>query len=99
MIDSSENRKFIRMDTHCEMTFMRPGSSEKSTGHSINLSAAGILFSTESIVEEGASFDITVSSINPITPPLNALIQIVRVVKIEGNTYEVAATIEGIKAT
>ncbi len=99
MIDPSENRKFIRMDAHCEMSFMRPGSSKKSTGYSINLSAAGILFSTESFVEEGSSLDITVSPINQITPPLNALIQIVRVVEVDGNAYEVAATIEGIKAT
>ena len=77
----------------------RPGSTEQGTGHSINLSAAGILFNTQNWVEENTALDITVSPVNDITPPLYALIQVVRVVEIDNNTFEVAATIEGIKAS
>lgn len=99
MLDTSDGRKFIRMDAHCEMTFSRPGSTQEGTGHSINLSAAGILFSTKNWVEENIALDITVKPVNDITPPLHALIQIVRVVEMDNNSFEVAATIEGIKAS
>lgn len=99
MLDTSDKRKFIRMDANCEMTFIRPGDSTKGTGHSINLSAAGILFSTQDKLTEGISLDISVSPVNKLTPPLNALIEIVRVVTVENGHYQVAATIEGIKAT
>ena len=99
MLDTPDGRKFIRMDAQCEMTFTRPGSTEQGTGHSINLSAAGILFSTQHSLQENTALDITVSPVNDITPPLNALIQIVRVVETDNNTFEVAATIEGIKAS
>lgn len=99
MLDTPDNRKFIRMEAHCEMTFTRPGSNEEGSAHSINLSAAGILFRTKEKVEEGSSLEIIVSPVNTATPPLNALIEIVRVVAVEGDIYEVAATIEGIKAS
>jgi len=79
------------------MDFIHPGSQEKGSGHSINLSAAGILFRTHEKLTEGSSLEISVKPANPITPPLNALIEIIRVVPVDNNEYEIAATIEGIK--
>jgi len=79
------------------MSFTHPGSQEKGHGYSINLSAAGILFRTKEKLNEGASLEVSVKPVNPITPPLNALIEVIRVVPVENNEYEVAATIEGIK--
>jgi len=79
------------------MEFLHPGSKEKGVAHSINISAAGILFRTEALLTEGSSLEISVKPVNPITPPLNALIEVIRVVAVENNEYEIAATIEGIK--
>jgi len=79
------------------MDFLHPGSQEKGHGNSINLSAAGILFRTKEKLTEGSSLEISVKPVNPITPPLNALIEIIRVVPVDNNEYEIAATIEGIK--
>jgi len=81
------------------MEFSFPGSKKTSTGHCLNLSAAGILFRTHEQLTAGSSLEITVSPENPLTPPLNALIEIIRVVPVENDEYEVAATIEGIKGT
>ncbi|MEO1888677.1 MAG: PilZ domain-containing protein [Cycloclasticus sp.] len=99
MMESSNNRKFSRMDAVCDMEFTHPGSGTKGTANSINLSAAGILFRTKDKLTQGASLEISVKPVNPITPPLNALIEIIRVVPVENDEYEVAATIEGIKGT
>jgi len=97
MLESSNHRKFSRMDIECEMDFLHPGSKEKGRGNSINLSAAGILFRTKEKLTEGCSLEISVKPVNTITPPLNALIEVIRVVPVENGEYEVAATIEGIK--
>lgn len=97
MLETSEHRKFIRMGAECELTFTHSNSTQIGTGYSINLSAAGILFRTSESLIPGSALDISVKPINPITPPLNALIEIIRVVPMENGEYEVAATIEGIK--
>ncbi|MDX2425895.1 MAG: PilZ domain-containing protein [Cycloclasticus sp.] len=97
MLTSTNQRKFIRMNAECHMDFSHPNSGEKGTAHSINLSAAGILFRTKHKLTQGSSLEISVMPVNTLTPPLNALIEIIRVVPVEDDEYEVAATIEGIK--
>ncbi|HIL40128.1 MAG TPA: hypothetical protein EYG29_06830 [Methylococcales bacterium] len=79
------------------MVFTHPGSGTKGTASSINFSAEAILFRTNKKLTQGSSLEISVKPINPITPPLNALIKITRVIPVENGEYEVAATIEGIK--
>ncbi len=99
MLVTSNNRKFTRMNAECDMEFTQPGTGVSGKGHSINLSAAGILFRTHDKLFAGSSLEILVSPVNKITPPLNALIEIIRVVAVENDEYEVAATIEGIKGS
>ncbi len=97
MLESSNHRKFARMTAKCDMKFFHPGSKEKGIAHSINLSAAGILFRTKEKLTEGISLEISVKPVTSTTSPLNALIEIIRIVPVDGGEYEVAATIEGIK--
>jgi hypothetical protein len=97
MLNTSDYRKFNRMNTVCDIEFIHPSTGAQGTAHSINLSAAGILFRTAEKLTSGSSLEISVKPVNPITPPLNAIIEIIRVTPIENNQYEIAATIEGIK--
>jgi len=99
MLVTSNNRKFSRMNAECDMSFTHPGTGVSGNGHSINLSAAGILFRTHVKLTAGSSLEIVVNPVNTVTPPLNALIEIIRVVAVENDEYEVAATIEGIKGS
>ena len=85
------------MNAECDMEFTHPSTGSKGAAHSINISAAGILFRTRDKLTQGSSLEIMVKPVNPITPPLNALIEIIRVIPVENDEYEVAATIEGIK--
>lgn len=97
MLNTPDYRKFARMDTVCDIEFIHPTTGAKGTASCINLSAAGILFTTADKLTTGSSLEISVKPVNPITPPLNAIIEIIRVVPVDTNQYEVAATIEGIK--
>jgi len=97
MLNTPDYRKFTRMDTVCDIEFTHPSTGAKGTAHCINLSAAGILFTTTDKLTTGSSLEISVKPVNPITPPLNAIIEIIRVVPVDNHQYEVAATIEGIK--
>ncbi|ORU92324.1 MAG: hypothetical protein A6F72_04405 [Cycloclasticus sp. symbiont of Poecilosclerida sp. N] len=99
MIESSSNRKFSRIDALCEVALTHPSTGATSTAHSINLSATDVLFKTKNKLSQGISLEISVKPINSATPPLNALIEIVRVTLVDDGEYEVAATIEGIKGT
>lgn len=85
------------MGAECEMTFKRPDSKTEGYGKSVNLSAAGILFQTNDALEPGISLEICVKPVNEITPPLVALIEIIRVVPVENGVFEIAGTIQGIK--
>jgi len=97
MPESPNHRKFTRLDTECDMEFTHPSTGAKGTASSINLSAAGILFRTNEKLTQGCSLEILVQAVNPITPPLNAIIEINRVIPTKSGMYEIAATIEGIK--
>ncbi|MFT6218659.1 MAG: hypothetical protein ACJA2Y_001083 [Cycloclasticus pugetii] len=97
MPESTDHRKFSRSTTECNMVFTHPSTGAKGTATSLNLSAAGILFKTHEKLTQGCSLEISVQSVNPNTPPLNAIVEINRVTPIEDNLYEIAATIEGIK--
>lgn len=85
------------MGAECEMTFTRPDSDVQGHGKSVNLSAAGILFQTREPLEPGISLNICVKPVNDITPPLHALIEVIRVVPVDNGVFEVAASIQGIK--
>lgn len=97
MPELSNHRKFTRMDTECDINYTHPNTGLKGVASSINLSAAGILFKATEKLTRGCSLEISVKPFNPTTPPLNAIIEIIRVIPIENNQYEIAATIEGIK--
>jgi len=97
MSSSTEHRKFSRAEAECEMTYTHPGTGANGTANCLNLSAAGILFTTKQKLTQGCSLEITLIPANPLTPPLNAIIEITRVTLTDDKSYEVAASIEGIK--
>ncbi|PHS71845.1 MAG: hypothetical protein COB22_06655 [Cycloclasticus sp.] len=94
--DSTDNRRFTRSGSDAELTFFRLGSIEEGLGTVNNLSASGISFRTKHILNIGQALHITISSIKP---PLNALIEVTRIENVNHDEYNVAATIEGIKAS
>ncbi len=97
MLEQDERRRFIRMQTQCKMTFRIPQSTETFPATCQNLSGAGVMFTTDHPVDPGMALEITICPANNVTPPLEALVEVLRVEDKDGE-YEVAAEIKGIKS-
>jgi hypothetical protein len=98
MLESdSERRRFIRMQAGCKMTYRFPQSAEVFEATCQNLSGGGLLFVTTSPLSEGAALEIKIAPPNPVVPPLEAFVEVLRVEERDGK-YEVAAAIKGIKS-
>ncbi len=96
MLEPGERRQFIRMQTQCKMTYRFPHSTEMFTATCHNLSGAGVMFTTDRPIEPGRALEIRISPANNVTPPLEALVEVLRVEDNDGE-YEIAAEIKGIK--
>ena len=75
---------------------MQPNSTIEELAQATTLNASGLSFKTLVKLTEGAALNI---SINSIQPPLNALVEISRIMTNEDGSYAVSATIEGIIAS
>lgn len=99
MRDYTEKRDFIRMTVDCQVSFTEVGSDKVSHGTGKNLSGKGILFISRHEIKIGTLLDLTVSPENDVTPPLSAIVQVVRVEMLEpGRRYEIGALIQDLKS-
>ena len=98
MLEYDEKREYIRMETHCKMTYKYVDSEQEHEALCLNLSGAGVLFHTSENIEAGKALEIRITPENSITPPMVAFIEVLRATPLgEQNCYEVAATLKGIK--
>ncbi|GAB6068732.1 hypothetical protein JCM13664_20530 [Methylothermus subterraneus] len=79
------------------MTYRFPQSAEVFEATCQNLSGGGISFVSPRPIEIGKALEIKIAPANPITPPLEAFVEVLRVEERDGE-YEVAAAIKGIKS-
>ena len=97
MIEYAEKRDFLRMPIDCELSFAETGSSKQHVGNVINLSSKGILFTSSSKFTPGTKLDITLTPSNSLTPPMEATVEVMRVVN-NDVLFEVACEIKDIKS-
>ena len=93
---STDKRKIVRLHSDCDMSFYNLNSLIEGIAKINDLSASGISFRTKSKLILGETLHITVSD---ITPQLNALIEVVLIESRDNNEYQVAAIIQGVKAS
>mgnify|MGYP001544677383 CR=1 FL=1 len=94
MIDYAEKRGYIRMPVQCPVTVRdRRGDRMPAETRLLDLSASGLRFFSPRSLEEGDRLQVTVSPENPITPPLEAEVAVVRCEEID-NGFDIAASIE-----
>lgn len=98
MLEYDEKRKYMRMDTHCKMTYKFPQAKQSHDATCLNLSGAGILFRAQESLEPGRALEICLTPETNVTPPMTAYIEIVRSSSCGSDQYEIAASIKGIKA-
>ncbi|HEY5604286.1 MAG TPA: PilZ domain-containing protein [Gammaproteobacteria bacterium] len=77
-MDYSEKRGFIRIKTQSKIEYRVMGSQETYSGECINLSAGGVLFTSERRVEPGTLMKITITPQLHMVNPLDATIKVVR---------------------
>lgn len=78
LVTSKEKRRFSRIQVDCPVTFRSRGSDTTGQGMCRDLSGGGVLFLSRQQVPVGTSMEISVMPRNDLTPPLNALIEVVR---------------------
>ncbi len=97
MLDYDEKRNYIRMNVDCDITYKLVDSSEEKRGRCTSLSGAGLSFIADSPFEPGLAMDVCIEPKKSLTPPMSALIEVVRCTAKDDDQYEIAAIIKNIK--
>ncbi|WP_078118124.1 PilZ domain-containing protein [Thiosocius teredinicola] len=92
MIDYSEKRNFIRMPMNCPISMLTTGKDEADYGQLLDLSASGMRFISPRELDRGDRLQIGVRPMRPITPPLEAEIEVVRCTE-RSDGFDIAASI------
>lgn len=95
-ISYTEKREYIRLNTNAVMTIKCDGSEQTLEGRCINLSASGVLFSSEQRFEPGTLIHINITPPKAIVPPLDAIVEVLRAQADNDNGYAIAGHIRQI---
>jgi hypothetical protein len=101
MLDDDNRRAFKRFTIDCPAS-VRIGKAGDTEGAIVkNLSGGGFLLWLDHALEEGSEFEITVAPKTPITPPLSALVRVVRCTAVPDSegSYAVACAIAEVLPT
>ena len=96
MRDYTEKRNYIRIQTNSKITYREVGSETSHQGECINLSAGGILFTSEYRVNPGTLMEITITPELDLVKPLDATIQVVRSQSHINGDYTIAGEIKAL---
>jgi len=97
-MDYEEKRRFPRMKCNCAMSFKRVASGNQAHARCVDISASGIQFEGEEPVELGRALEIRTFPADRITPPITALVEVVRCTEASQGRYRIACVIKGIKS-
>lgn len=78
MIDYEEKRNFIRMEADHDLQYHIVGASGERYGTCVNLSANGIMFTTEENLAEGSELEINITPQYSVVSPLDATVEVIR---------------------
>ena len=86
------------MKPNCAMSFKRISCGTQAHALCLDISASGILFEASEAVEVGRALEIRTFPADRITPPITALIEIIRCTKTDEGHYRLVGVIKGIKS-
>ena len=95
-MDYSEKRGFIRIKTDSKIEYRMMGSGETHYGECINLSAGGVLFTSQHDVAPGTLMEISIKPEHAMVSPLDATIKVVRSQSTEKGGYAIAGQIKDL---
>ncbi|MEJ1471294.1 MAG: PilZ domain-containing protein [Candidatus Sedimenticola sp. (ex Thyasira tokunagai)] len=85
MLESSDKRDFHRMTVNCSARFRVVGDEKVTTAQVRDLSGSGMLLLSDSPVEAGVQLHVAILPEKEITPPLYAVVQVIRCDPLEGD--------------
>lgn len=77
-INYEEKRDFIRMNAEHALQFREVGSDKTQQGVCCNLSATGILFTTEQAIPQGTELEVNITPQYSVVSPFDAVVKVVR---------------------
>lgn len=93
----AEKRDFYRMNTVSPITYKIVGEPQLHEAKCLNLSAGGILITTDRAITESTQLEVTITPQKSIVQPLHAIVEVVRVdADADNGSYAVAGTIREI---
>jgi len=97
-IDYEEKRDFIRMNAEHALQFREVGSTETLQGVCCNLSATGIMFTTEQEIPQGSELEVNITPQYSVVSPFDAVVKVVRTqTGVVPSQYTVAGRITSIQ--
>ncbi len=95
--DYDEKRDFVRVAVDSKIAYGHVNEDSNHIGKLKNLSGRGLMFISESELKKDALVDVRVEPENNLTPPLQARVKVVRVLKQRhGEGYEIGAVIQAM---
>jgi hypothetical protein len=77
-IQFEEKRDFIRMAANHEMQFREVDNGQPQQATCVNLSASGIMFTTEQSIATGTQLEVSITPQYSVVSPFRAVIEVVR---------------------
>jgi hypothetical protein len=77
-IDYEEKRDFIRMTADHVLHYREIGSEETRQGTCRNISASGILFTSDQAIPAGTELEINITPQFAVVSPLDAVVKVLR---------------------
>jgi hypothetical protein len=98
MMNYEERRRFPRVKANCAMSFKRVACGSQAHARCIDISASGLMFEADEAVELGRALEVRTFPSDRITPPITALVEVIRCAEIDPGRYRIAGVIKGIKS-
>ena len=93
MVDSSDKRDFRRMNVGIKASFKINGAAEFHEGTVADLSASGILLTTDVAIANGDELEVKVKPELAVVPPLYAKVKVLRVEVVNEQQYRAGCKI------
>ena len=97
-MDYEEKRHSARIKANCAMSFKRVASGNQTHALCVDISGSGIMFEVDEVVDLGRALEIRLFPVDRITPPMTALVEVIRCTDLEQGRYRITGVIKGIKS-
>ena len=94
--DYDEKRNFIRMFINAPVDFAIKDTNDWKTGTGIDLSGGGLAFTSDHSIDAGVQVTIKLQPITSVTPPLEAIVTVIRTDDNEDGLFNISTKIDKI---